>query len=153
MAKRKKFNELNSAEQYTRLRRQGYTFTALKWLSILSPYVVIGTINFNEYFVQSNGVKMSLGCILALIVAGISIKNETKENKKINGIVGWAVAFALIFFFQSILQDLLLIVGAGLVGQIIGAGWELGAETQLEKAKLYRNANIQASAYKNKNEV
>jgi FtsH-binding integral membrane protein len=146
---RKKFHDLTPVEKYVRLRKQGHSFIACKWISILSPYLVIGIINFEDYFQEANGIKMSLGCILALIVAGISIKNETKENKKINGIVTWAVAFALIFFFQSILQDLLLIVGAGLIGQIVGAGFELGADIQLEKANIYRNATIQAESFKN----
>ena len=97
---------------------------------------------------QANGVKMSMGCVLALIVAGIAIKNETQENKKISGIVGWALAFALIYLFQSILQDLLLIVGCGFIGQLVGAGFEVGADTQLEKADLYKKANIQAESYK-----
>lgn len=148
MAKRKKFNELTSVEKYIRLRNQGYTCKAMKWISILSPYLIIGIVNFEDYFVEADGIKMSLGCVLAAIVAGISIANETKENKKINGIVLWAIAFALIFFFQAILQDLLLIVGCGFVGQLVGAGFELGSETQLEKAKLYRKANIQAESYK-----
>lgn len=148
MAKRKKFNELTSVEKYIRLRNQGYTCKAMKWISILSPYLIIGIVNFEDYFVEADGIKMSLGCVLAAIVAGISIANETKENKKINGIVLWAIAFALIFFFQAILQDLLLIVGCGFVGQLVGAGFKLGSETQLEKAKLYRKANIQAESYK-----
>ena len=145
---RKKFDELTPVEKYKRLRNQGYTCMAMKWLSILSPYLIIGIVNFEDYFIEADGVKMSLGCVLAAIVAGISIANETKENKKINGIVGWAIAFALIFFFQSLLQDLLLIVGCGFIGQLVGAGFQLGSEIQLEKANLYRNATIQAESYK-----
>jgi FtsH-binding integral membrane protein len=145
MAK-KKFEDLSPAEKHIRFRNQGYTCLAMKWVSILSPYLIIGIVNFEEYFVESNGVKMSIGCVLAMIVAGISIANETKENKKINGIVGWAIAFALAIFFQAILQDLVLILGCGLAGQIVGAGFELGSNVQLEKADLYKKANIQAEA-------
>ena len=145
MAKKKK-RELTSAEKYVKCRNSGYVCLGMKWLSILSPYIVIGAINFDEYFQETSGVKMSLGCILALIVAGISVANETKENKKVSGLVGWAIAFALIYFFQSILQDLLLIVGCGFVGQLVGAAFELGAESKLEKAELYKKANINAEA-------
>jgi chromate transport protein ChrA len=148
MAKRKKFNELTSIEKYKRLRRQGTTCTTMKWISILSPYLTIGIINFDEYFVEANGVKMSMGCILAFIVAGVAISNETKENKKVNGLVGWAIAFALIYLFQSILNDLLLIVGCGFVGQLVGAGFEVGADIQSEKADLYKKSIIQAESYK-----
>lgn len=148
MAKRKKFDELTSIEKYKRLKRQGNTCVAMKWTAILSPYLTIGIINFDQYFVEANGVKMSMGCILALIVAGVAISNETKENKKVNGLVGWAIAFALIYLFQSILQDLLLIVGCGFVGQLVGAGFEIGGDIQLEKANLYKKAIIQADSFK-----
>lgn len=147
MAK-KKFSELSPAQKYTKLRNKGYTFLALKWVSILSPYVVIGIVNFEDYFVEADGVKMSLGCILAAIVAGISIANETKENKRISGLVGWAIAFALCIFFQALLNDLLLIIGCGFAGQLIGAGFEIGSKTELEKADIYKKANIQAESYK-----
>lgn len=148
MAKRKKFKDLTPVEKHVRLRNQGYTCLAMKWVSILSPYLIIGIVNFEEYFQEANGIKMSLGCILAAIVAGIAIANETKENKKINGLVGWTVAFALTILFQSILQDLVLIVGCGLVGQLVGKGFEIGSEVQLEKANLYKKSNIQAESYK-----
>ena len=114
-------------------------------------HIIIGAINFEEYFTEVNGVKMSLGCTLALLVAGISIYNETKakdENKRINGIVGWAVALALAYFLQSILNDLVLILGAGLIGQMVGAGFDLGANAQLTKAKLYKESIIQAESFK-----
>lgn len=149
---RKKFDELTSIEKYKRLRNNGFAFLAAKWVSILSPYLVIGIVNFNEYFTEYNGVKMSLGCVLAMIVAGIAIANETKENKKINGLVGWAIAFALVFLLQSILNDLLLIVGCGLLGQLVGAGFEIGSKKELEKANLYKEALIRAEPLKEKKE-
>ena len=137
--------------KYKKIQNSGYALKGAKWLSILSPYIIIGAINFEEYFTEVNGVKMSLGCTLALLVAGISIYNETKakdENKRINGIVGWAVALALAYFLQSILNDLVLILGAGLIGQMVGAGFDLGANAQLTKAKLYKESIIQAESFK-----
>ena len=148
MAKRKKFDELTPVEKYKKLRNTGYTFKGLKWLSILAPFITIGIINFEDYFQEANGIKMSLGCILALVVAGIAVFNETKENKKVNNIVGWVIAFALVFFFQSILEDLLMIVGFGLLGQLVGSGFEIGSAIQLEKAEIYKKAIIEAESYK-----
>ena len=145
--KRKKFNELSVDGKYKRLRNRAYTFKALKWISILSPYFIIGAVNFEDYFTEYNGVKMSIGCVLALVVAGIAIMNETKENKKVNGLVVWGVVFALVLLMQSILNDLLLIVGFGLLGQLVGAGFEIGTEKEMMKAKVYQEASIRAEAY------
>ena len=150
--KRKKFDELSTAEKYKRLRNTGNGLKVGKWLSILSPYIVIGAVNFNEYFTEYNGVKMSIGCILAITVMGIAIANETKENKKVNGLVVWAVAVALCYLMQSILNDLLLILFCGFVGQLIGAGFDIGAKKEYEKASIYREASIRAEALKEEKE-
>lgn len=151
MKKYKKFNELNAVEKYKRLRGGSTACFVGKWVSILSPYLIIGIVNFEDYFTEANGIKMSMGCTLAMIVAGIAIFNESKENKKINGLVGWAVAFALCYLLSSILQDLVLIVGCGLAGQIVGAGFELGAKNLKTKAILYRDATINAESLKSEN--
>ena len=147
MAKKDK-KELTSFEKFRKFRKAGYTCLAMKWVSILSPYLIIGADNFEDYFQEASGFKMSVGCILAVTVAGITIANEAKENKKISGLAGWIIAFALVVCFQSILQDLVLIVGCGLVGQIAGACFKLGSEINLEKAALYDKANIQAEAHR-----
>ena len=148
----KKFNELTSIEKYKRLKRNGTAFKVGKWFSILSPFFIIGAVNFNEYFTEFNGVKMSLGCVLACIVGGIAIYNETKEeSKKVSGLVGWAIAFALVYLMQSVVQDLVLIVGCGFLGQVVGAGFDMGADNQLTKAQLYKEAIIKADPTTNTN--
>ncbi len=144
--------ELTSVEKYKKLRNRGTALKVSKWAAILSPYFVIGIVNFQEYFTEYNGVKMSLGCVLAMIVGGITIMNETKE-KKVNGLVKWAVALALIYLLQSVVNDLLLIVGCGFLGQLVGAGLDLGAENQLNKASLYREALIRAEPMNEKKEI
>ena len=136
-------------KKYKRIRNSGYALMGAKWVSILSPFIAIGIANYDEYFAEYNGVKMSIGCVLALAVMGIAIYNEAKDkDKKISGIVGWAVALALAYLLQSVLNDLVLILGCGLIGQMIGAGFELGGKVQLEKAKLYKESIIQAESFK-----
>lgn len=136
-------------KKYKRIRNSGYALMGAKWVSILSPFIAIGIANYDEYFTEYNGVKMSIGCVLALAVMGIAIYNEAKDkNKKVSGIVGWAVALALAYLLQSVLNDLVLILGCGLIGQMIGAGFELGGKVQLEKAKLYKENIIRAESFK-----
>ena len=144
---RRNFDELTPVEKYQRLKRQGYFCLAMKWVCIILPYIIIGIVNFDTYFVENNGWKMSLGCILALTVAVISITKEAKKSKSFGGVVGWIIAFALVYFFQVLLTDLLLIVGCGLIGQVVGAFFKLVSDIQLEKANIYRNANIQAESF------
>lgn len=144
MTAKKDKKQLTTVQKYVKARNLKYTFLGAKWMSIITPYIVIGAVNFEEYFTEVNGLKMSFGCMLACLVAGIAIFNETKkqENKQINGIMGWAIALALAWLFSSILNDLVMILAWGLVGQIIGAGWQLAADNEKLKA-----TNLKQLAY------
>lgn len=139
-------------ELYKSFKHRKFACLLGKWISIISPFVVIGIVNFNEYFVQYDGVKMSLGCILAAFVAGFAIFNEVKEtNKKTANVVKWAIAFGLVYFFSAILQDLVLIVGCGTAGQVVGTGFKLGYENYNDKidimSKAITNAKANSEAY------
>lgn len=139
--------EKTTLELYKSFKTRKFTCLIGKWLSIISPFVVIGIVNFNEYFVEYNGTRMSIGCILAALVAGVAIYNEAKENnKKTANVVKWAIAFGLVYFFSAILQDLVLIVGCGFAGQVVGTGFELGYENYKDKLDLVYKAGINAKA-------
>ena len=51
-------------KKYKRIRNSGYALMGAKWVSILSPFIAIGIANYDEYFTEYNGVKMSIGCVL-----------------------------------------------------------------------------------------
>ena len=141
-----KFNDLDAVGKCKVLKKRKALNLAGKWMSIISPFVIIGAVNFNDYFTEANGVKMSLGCTLACFVAGVAIFNESKDNKKINGLVGWAIAIALCWLLSSILQDLLLILTAGFCGQLVGKGFEIAEDVQVEQYNIFNQATITAQA-------
>lgn len=143
MAKKEK----TTLELYKSYKHKKFGCLIAKWISIITPYVVIGAVNFNEYFTEYNGVKMSFGCVLACLVGGFAIFNEVKEtDKKTANVIKWAIAFGLVYFFSSILQDLVLIIGCGLAGQVVGTGFELGAENFKDKQDILYKATINAKA-------
>lgn len=136
-------------ELYKSFKHKKFACLLGKWISIITPFVVIGIVNFNEYFTEYNGFKMSIGCSLAALVGGFAIyQNVREDNKKVANVIKWAIAFGLVYFFSSILQDLVLIVGCGFAGQVVGAGFELGFENYIEKMNIVYKANMNAQANK-----
>lgn len=139
--------EKTTLELYKSYKHKRFGCLIGKWVSIISPFVILGIVNFNEYFTEYNGTKMSIGCILAALVAGIAIYGEIKEeNKKIASVFKWAIAFGLVYFFNSILQDLLLIVGCGFAGQVVGTGFEYASNNFADKEKILYKAVTNAKA-------
>lgn len=152
MAKKKK--EVTNESQYKKYRNQYVALKCGKYASIITPFVTLAVVKWDEYFQFSmnNGssVKLSIGCMLAMLVGGISIYNEVKgENKQtseVSSVIKWAVAFALCYFFQTILNDLTLILGCALAGQLAGLGFEIGAENRAYYKEKYRDVTITSNA-------
>lgn len=153
MAKeRVKKPKLKERNPYAYYRNQWLGYKGAKWLSIIAPFVTIFAMNWNKYFYYDTGsqVKMSLGCTLACFVGGIAMWKEMKKSgdgkgNDISNVLGWAVAFALCYLFQSVLQDLTLILGCALIGQLVGLGFEFGAKNRAEYMGMYKEATIKAS--------
>jgi hypothetical protein len=132
-----------------------YILETLRWLAILSPFAYIFYNNKEKYFVNvegaSNGTKMTIGMVILIgILVWVILREINKKKGRshapsvISGIIWWGVAFALSYCFKIIINDLTLIIGAGLVGQCIGFVFEMLAQSTHEKRKLYQQAEINA---------
>lgn len=163
MANKNKKQKLKERNPYAYYRNWFVGLKTCKWLSILAPFITLFAVNFNEYFIFTSDTgattKLSLGCVLACLVGGIAMYSETKKKEDgtkgkspLSNIVGWGIAFALCFFFQSILNDLTLIIGCGLVGQLVGFGFELGAQNRAYYMNEYKKANIQSKVLSKANQ-
>lgn len=114
--------KLSLPEKKKRLTRIKNTLFFSEFLSVITPFVVIGAVNYNDYFVECDGTRMSIACMLALALMGISIWLVSKKkftNSFITLIVGWyAVAF-IFFLMGKIVNDIAVIMfigGSGIIG-------------------------------------
>ena len=155
---KKKKAKLKERNPYAYYRNQYFGLKIGKWISVITPFIVIFSMKFNDYFITDTGttVKMSIGCILALFVGGLALWNETRKKNadgekigsEFSGVVIWGICFALAYLFQSILADLTLILGCALVGQLVGLGFQLGADNRYvyyiesKKAKIHNQTNF-----------
>lgn len=141
---RKKLDEMNNGELYKHYRNQSYIAKSTKWLAIIAPFAIVFGIKAHEYIeiLGDQAYKLTIGGVLAVIVAVICVYNEFKHDKKkrpFKSIIGWGVALAIIYFLEVVLRDLLLIVGAEFGGQIIAKSCEFWAIYSEEEAKEYKS--------------
>lgn len=149
-ANKEKKPPLKERNPYAFYRNGFYALVVAKFTSIFLPFIVLFGIKFEEYFKVSTGttVKMSVGCILALIVGGIALfqslnrKDEKGNKSPITTVIGWGIGFAFVFLFSSILKDLVLIVGCGFLGQVVGLAFEFGANNRRYYMLKYREARV-----------
>ena len=141
--------ELNATQTKNKYRAIQYTCVGGQFVSILAPYVVIGAINFDEYFVyNTEGWKVGTGGTMALALMGFAVwaigkkkdeKSEYTQGYLSLGLIWLAVAF-LFFMLSSILGDLAMIMLCGSLGIFGALGLQVASTAAKKKADTYQEA-------------
>lgn len=150
MAKQKKpKKELTATQTKNKYRAIQYTCVGGEFLSVLAPYVIIGAVNFDEYFVyNTEGWKVGTGGTMALALMGFAVwaigKKKDEKSEYTNGLLSlgliWLAVAFLFFMLSSILGDLAMIMLCGALGIFGALGLQVGATAAKKKADTYQEA-------------
>lgn len=119
-----------------------------EFVAIGTPYVVMGAINYEEWFKGTEGWKVGLGGSLALALMGIAVllvkKNKEDKDSSISGyitlLLGWlAVAFVFLLL-ANIMHQIASIMFFGAIGIAGALGLDIVSTKAEEKSTLYLNA-------------
>lgn len=151
---------LTAKQKQTKYRALQYTTFVGEFVSILTPFIIMGAINAEEWFYQEDGWKVGLGGTLALALMGIAVFMITKkkENEKTTDgyialIVGWfAVAFVFMML-ASIMEQITTIMFFGGLGLLGAFGLDMTSKNFKAKADLYKETIQKAKQDVLKNKV
>ena len=139
--------KLTATQKKNKYRALQYTTFVGEFVSIITPFIVMGAVNADEWFTTEQGWKVGLGGALALALMGIAVLLVTKkkENKELTSgyitlIIGW---FAITFVFlllSSILEQITTIMFFGGLGLLGAFGLDLTSKSFQKKAVLYKKA-------------
>ena len=134
-----------------RYRRWQYGAFFGEFMSLLAPYIVLGAINFEDWFVQESGWKVGLGGLLGMALAGMALllvnKKQSDDMKREAGqkastavvsyewivlILGWIMAIVIFALIETILHQIVQIMIGGLIGILGAAGFDI-AHVELKK--------------------
>lgn len=139
--------QLTATQKKNKYRALQYSTFVGEFVSILTPFIVMGIVNADEWFTTEQGWKVGLGGTLALALMGIAVLLVTKkkENNEITSgyvtlIVGWfAVAFVFVLL-ASIIEQIATIMLFGGLGLLGAFGLDLTSKHFKGKADLYKTA-------------
>lgn len=125
-----------------------YTCLGGEFISVLTPFVVLGIVNADKWFKTSDGWKVGLGGTLALALMGIAIflvtQKKEKESKVTNGwitlIVGWFMVAFIFMLLTNIMDQITTIMLFGGIGLCAAFGLDLTSKSFQAKADLYKEA-------------
>lgn len=148
MAKEKK--QLTLKQKSNKYRALQYSTFIGKYLALLTPFIVMGCVNAQEWFYQDEGWKVGLGGTLALALLGIVMtlvtKDDTKDNKslgKIALIMGWFTATFIVILLEDILNQMATIMIFGSIGLCAAVGIDFANKDFKTKADLYKNTLVE----------
>lgn len=140
MAKSKQRTPTQLKRHYKRVKN---TCFAGEFLSVAAPFVTIGIVNYDKYFVEYNGTKMSIACIMAMALMGLAVWLVSKKkfsNSFITLIVGWAMVTCIFYLLGSIINDIATIMLFGLIGILGAYGLDIASAKADAKAKEVETA-------------
>lgn len=135
-------------QQKNKYRAIEYGCLGGEFVAIASPFVAIGIANYDKYFVQYDGTKMSIAFFLAMAVMGMAIFLVSKkklENSYITLIVGWAVVAFIFQLLGQIIMDIATIMWFGLIGLVAAYGLEIGSKAAKKKKDAINEAMNEAN--------
>lgn len=140
---RKKLDEMNNGELYKHYRKTTYVAKGGKWASVIAPFGIVFGLKVKEYveILGDQSWRLTIGCVLAIIVAIIAIYKEIKHDestKHLSSVVGWGLAFGLIWLLEVVTKDLKLIVGAEFAGQVVSKGFEYWELFSIGESKEFK---------------
>lgn len=141
MAKEKKPQTLSQQKKhYKRVSRLCF---AGEFVSAVAPYGIISLVNFESFFVHHDGLKISIGGILAIgmmcLVIGL-ISKKKLENSFVPLLFGWAVGIAALFLLDEIIEQLKYIMLFGWVGLVGAFGLDKASKANAAKAAKKQKA-------------
>lgn len=142
---------LTAKQKQNKYRALQYSTFVGEFVSIILPFVIMGAVNYEDWFVSESGWKVGLGGTLALALLGIAVLLVTKkkEEEKITSgyialIIGWfAVAFIFVLL-ASIIEQIAMIMFFGGIGILGAFGLDMTSKNFKAKADLYKNAIAKA---------
>ena len=145
--KNQKNKVLTATQKKNKYRALQYATFGGEFISILTPFITMGAINYQDWFMVDGGWKVGLGGALSLALLGMAIflvgkkkEDNTITNGFITLILGWfAVAF-IFLLLANIMDQIATIMMFGGIGLMGAFGLNIASQKYKAKADMYIEA-------------
>jgi hypothetical protein len=128
----------------------GYLLTSLSFLVLILPTIALFIVNYDIWVsVSSETTKISLGVMLGMLYAIFVMNGALKEiSPKIATLISMIVFLMIIWFLESVIQDLFWVVLSVIVGYVLYIGVSSIGLRQINEYKTYKDEKIRMAVRK-----
>lgn len=127
----------------------GYIYTSISFVVLILPTIILFGINYDDWVVNGETTRISLGAILGLLYAIVIMSGALKEiSPKVATLGSMIVFLMVIWFFESVIQDLFWVVLSVIIGYVMYMGISSIGQRQLNEYKAYKDEKIRVAVRK-----
>jgi hypothetical protein len=128
----------------------GFTYTALSFVALILPTVILFVINYEAWVtISGQSTKISLGAMLGLVYAIFVMNGALKEiSPKVATLISMVVFLMIIWFLESVIQELFWVVLSVIVGYVCYIGISALGQRHLNEYKVYKEEKIRVQVRK-----
>lgn len=124
---------------------------ASRFVTSITPVMIAFVVNWAQYVnTMYNGIKLSAGAVIAISVLAIQTFGKIQIK---NRVVVLAIIFLLAYLLDVILQDLLLLSGLALFGEVASLGFVPFINKIEQQIENENTENVIAKAIKRASET
>jgi hypothetical protein len=127
----------------------GYLITLLSFVVLVMPTIVLFAINYEEWVVSGETTKISLGAMLGMLYAIFVMNGAFKEvSPKIATLLSMVVFLMVIWFLESVIEDLFWVVLSVIVGYMFYIAISSIGQRKINEYKTYKDEKIRMAVRK-----
>jgi len=125
----------------------GVLLTIAAVIAFFVPFGILFFMKYDQWVTTTETTEISIGVILGLIYGVLVLRGALKQvSPKVVTLISMGVFLALLYFFDTIINDLFFIVLSLMIGYIFFIGLSAWGKRQMEIAKIYADEGIKISA-------
>ena len=138
------------AKKKKTIKQQANTYRNIKFaclggefLSAIAPFVAIGIINRDTWFMEYNGTQISVALYLAFAFMGIAIYGITTkklENTYFGFIMKWTIVAIIFTMLGELINQVVYLLWYGLIGLLGSQGFDFAYKGAKNKQQKLLNA-------------
>ena len=128
---------------------KGIFISILSFVLLILPTVILFMVNYESWVVSGESTKISIGAMLGLLYAVFVMKGAFKDiSPKIATLISMGIFISIIWFLDSIMQDLFWVLLSVMIGYIFYIVVSSIGKRELDQYKSYRDEKSRIYARK-----
>ena len=132
---------------------KGLLYNIASFVVLITPTAFLFLINREQWVVQGEATKISIGVLIGLLYAILVMRGALKEvSPRIATLLSMFTFLAIVWFLGSIIQDLFWVILSVIIGYIFYMFIAMIGERHMQEYKAYKDEKVRVAVRQENND-